>query len=143
MRRLALLSCFLIAAFAGSSQIINTENSRIQSDTVGWLGTAGTTFSFIKNVQEVLNIGANVHLQYKSEKDLYLFLGNYSLLKGNIQTLTNNMFYHLRYNRKLNNVVRWEVFTQWQQNIVTNIELRALLGAGPRFKFYDERKFKL
>ena len=65
------------------------------------------------------------------------------MLKSINQTLSNNMFYHFRYNRKLTKVVRWEAFTQWQQNIVTNIELRALVGTGPRLKLYDEKKLKL
>ena len=37
------------------------ENSRIQSDTTGWKGDVGTSFSFSKNVQEVLNISATMH----------------------------------------------------------------------------------
>ena len=53
------------------------------------------------------------------------------------------MFYHLRYNRKLNKVVRWEAFTQWQQNNITNIDLRFLAGTGPRFKLHESRRLKL
>lgn len=53
------------------------------------------------------------------------------------------MFYHLRYNRKLGKVVRWEVFTQLQQNNVNNIDLRALFGTGPRFKMIESQTFRL
>ena len=48
------------------------------------------------------------------------------LLKGNKQDLTNNLLFHFRYNRKLSEAVRWEVFTQWQQNTITNIDQRFL-----------------
>jgi len=115
----------------------------MQTDTIGWSGSLGTTFSFTKNVQEVLNLSANAHVQYKAGKSLYLFLGDYKLLKGNNKALLNNMFYHLRYNRKLSELVRWEIFNQWQQNAVTGIKLRALFGTGPRFKLHRSERFRL
>ncbi len=144
MVRLNIVLIFLIFSFAASAQlIVNVENSRIHSDTTGWKGNIGTSFSFTKNVQQVLNINAAMHLQYKTQKDLYLLLANYNLLKGNNQEFSNNMFYHLRYNRKFSKVVRWEVFTQMQQNNVNNIELRALFGTGPRFKMIESQTFRL
>jgi hypothetical protein len=94
-------------------------------------------------VHEVVSASANEHLQYKSNRDLYLLLANYNLLKGDRTKLANNMFYHLRYNRKLSNLVRWEVFTQWQQDVIADIGLRILAGTGPRFKLHDSPKFKL
>jgi hypothetical protein len=133
----------LFHQFVCAQLIVNVENSRIQSDTTGWMGSAGTSFSYTQNVQQVLSISANMHLQYKTEKDLYLLLGNYNLLKGDNQQFVNNQFYHLRYNRKLSKVVRWEAFTQWQQNSINNIDLRALLGTGPRFKVHERKRTKL
>jgi len=115
----------------------------MQTDTIGWSGSLGTTFSFTKNVQEVLNLNANAHVQYKTENGLYLFLADYNLLKGDQQELANNMFYHLRYNRRVNNWLRWEVFNQWQQNAVTGIRLRTLFGTGPRFKIHSSERFRL
>src|SRR3954464_7377301 len=92
--RMLLLSLILSVGFTSRAQlIVNVENSRIQSDTTGWKGNVGTAFSFTKNVQEVLNVNAVFHLQYKTQKDLYLLLANYNLLKANSQNFTNNMFY--------------------------------------------------
>jgi hypothetical protein len=143
-KQLIVLILALFLSFYTSAQIIvNVENSRIQSDTTGWKGDAATSFSYTKNVQEILNINASLHLQYKTQKDLYLLLGSYSLLVGNGRQLSNNMFYHVRYNRKLGKVVRWEAFTQLQQNRITNIDLRLLFGTGPRFKCYESNRFKL
>jgi len=122
--------------------IVNIENSRIQSDTTGWKGDVSTSFSLTHNVQQIINFNATVHLQYKSAKDLYLLLANFNYLRGNHQELSNNMFYHLRYNRQLSKIVRWEAFTQWQQNNITNIDLRSLFGTGPRFKVHESAKFK-
>lgn len=144
MIRLVCFFILLIYSSAASSQlIVNVENSRIQSDTTGWKGDVGTSFSFTKNVQQILNINATMHLQYKTEKNLYLLLANYNLLKSNNQQLFNNMFYHLRFNRKLGKVVRWEAFTQWQQNSINNIDLRSLFGTGPRFKMHESKSFRI
>ncbi len=134
---------FLFLSFSGVAQIANIESQRIQSDTIGWFGNLGTSFSLIKNVQQITSFDANAHVEYKTAKDLYLFIADYNLLKSGSQDLTNNMFYHLRYNRKLNKWLRWEVFTQLQQNTITGINLRVLAGTGPRFKIVNTKKIKL
>jgi putative salt-induced outer membrane protein YdiY len=140
-----LLCSLLIAIIHASSfaQVVNIESQRMQSDTTGWLGNFGTNFLFQKNAVEVLNINLNAHVQYKTQKNLYLFLANYNLLKGSGETLTDNLFYHLRYNHKFNAWLRWEVFTQLQQNSVTGIDVRVLTGTGPRFKLHGTKQFAL
>jgi hypothetical protein len=144
MTRILFFILIMLHSYLSSAQlIVNVENSRIQSDTTGWKGDVGTAFSYTKNVQEILNINARMHLQYKTEKDLYLLLANYNLLTSFSQKLLNNMFYHFRYNRKLGKVVRLEAFTQWQQNSINNIDLRAIVGAGPRFKMLDSKRWKI
>jgi len=136
---------FFIAVIhkASFGQIVNTESQRIQSDTTGWLGNIGTSFLLEKNIVQVLNINAMAHMEYKTPKSLYLFLVNFSLLKGSGQTFNNNLFYHLRYNYKISKLLRWEAFTQIQQNSVTGIRLRFLAGTGPRFKIAGTKQLSL
>jgi putative salt-induced outer membrane protein YdiY len=134
MRYIICFFLFTVIHKTSFGQIVNIESQRIQSDTTGWFGNIGTGFLFEKNAIEVININSNAHVEYKSPKSLYLLLVNYSLLEGSGQTLNNNLFYHLRYNYKINKWMRWEVFTQLQQNSVTGIKLRLLAGSGPRFK---------
>ena len=138
--------CSFIIAFihkVSVAQIINTESQRIQSDTTGWFGSVGTSFLFQKNAVQVTNINATAHVEYKTNKDLYLLLVNFALLKGSGQTFSNNLFNHLRYNYKINKWLRWELFTQLQQNSVTGIQLRMLAGTGPRFKLTDTKHISL
>ena len=124
-------------------QIINVENARMQSDTTGWMGSVGALLSLTKNTEEIFLVQLNAHLQYKTQKDLFLILGNYGFLSGSSQNLINNSFIHLRYNRKLNKILRLEFFTQILQNPVTKIDYRILTGAGPRFKLAENKKFRL
>ena len=136
---------FIVFAFSAPSysQVVNIESSRMQSDTTGWMGTAGTSFSFIKNTAKITQINLNAHIQYKSKKDLWLIIGHYGFLKGGGEKFVGNSFAHFRYNRKLNGWLRWEVFTQVQSNYITQIDSRYLLGTGPRFKLADTKVFHL
>mgnify|MGYP003498135403 FL=1 len=124
----------IIAGVPASAQIVNVESRRIQTDTTGWAGSFGGSINLSKNVDKVFSASAFAHLQYKNSKNLYLFLGDYAFLKGAQKKYTDNTFFHLRYNHKFSNLVRWEVFTQLQTNKITKIDSRFLAGTGPRFK---------
>ncbi len=142
--RIILLYLFFIAATTClHAQVVNIESSRMQSDTVGWMGSAGAGFELVKTTQKTTQINLRAHLQYKTQKDLWLILGNYRFLKTGGQNFIKNVFGHLRYNRKLNSWLRWEIFGQAQNNYVTKIKSRYLLGTGPRFKLADNRFFHL
>lgn len=125
---------FLLTAACAGAQIVNVESRRIQTDTTGWAGSFGGNISLAKNVEKVFSAGGFAHLQYKNSKNLYLFLGDYSFLKGSGKKYTDNTFFHLRYNHKFSNLLRWEVFTQLQTNKITKISSRFLAGTGPRLK---------
>ena len=125
------------------AQIVNVESKRLKSDTTGWLGSVGTSFKLENSAVKVINIEAEAHLEYKAKRSLYLFLINYALLKGEGTTFQNNLFYHLRYNYKVNNFLRWEAYTQMQQNNIAGIKSRFLVGTGPRFKLSGTDKLAL
>ncbi len=144
MRRtiISLLFFFCMSPFL-RSQIVNIESSRMQSDTVGWMGSAGTNFNFVKNTDKITQINLRAHIQYKGKKDLWLLLGHYGFLKGGNTKFIGYSFGHVRYNRKLNKWLRWEAFTQAQNNYITQIDRRYLVGTGPRFKIADTKVFHL
>ncbi len=145
MRHLSFCIAILLFLFPvqGNSQVINIESSRIQSDTTGWQGSAGASFASIKNTQEIMLMNIEAHLQYKSQKGLWLFLADYGFLKGGPNKYISNSFAHIRYNHKVTKSLRWEVFSQVQSNLITFIRSRFLLGTGPRFKILSEEKFRL
>lgn len=137
------LSFFLLTASTLHSQVVNVESSRMQSDSLGWKGSAGASFNYIKNTFKVTQINVRSHLQYKAKKDIWLILGQYGFLKGGIEKFVRNSFAHLRYNRKINPWLRWEAFAQAQNNYITRIDSRFLIGTGPRFKLADTKRFHL
>lgn len=116
-----------------SAQIVNIESSRMQSDTVGWMGSIGTAFSLAQNTEKIFQTNLEAHLQYKTSNDqgLWLILGNFGLLKIGSNRFQSDGLFHLRYNRKWNEWLRWEFFGQYQNNVITQIDSRILLGTGP------------
>jgi hypothetical protein len=116
----------------------------MQSDTIGWMGGAGLAMSLTQNTSKIFGMDAETHLQYKTSNDrgLWLILGNYNFLKiGKTQNISN-YYMHLRYNRKINEWLRWEIFSQYMNNDVTQIDSRLLLGTGPRFKLIKTKFFR-
>jgi hypothetical protein len=96
-----------------------------------------------RNTTQIVTVDLEAHVQYKTQKDLWLLLADYGFLKGGGQKYLSNSFAHLRYNRKINKVLRWEAFAQAQNNYITQIKHRFLVGTGPRFKIFSAKTFKM
>jgi putative salt-induced outer membrane protein YdiY len=127
------------------AQIVNIERQRISTDTSGWFGHAMGSFAGSKTTKSILAVAGSTLLEYKSPStnDLWLLITEISLIKSDSEKFSNSGFGHLRYNRKLGNVVRWELFTQIQYNSLTKIDQRILGGTGFRFKLtpYENARF--
>jgi len=145
--RLIILAFGILFASNVNAQIVNIERQRISTDSTGWFGHAGATFAGSRTTKSILAIASNTLLEYKSKstKDLWLFITELSLIKSASEKFANSGFSHLRYNRKLGNAIRWELFTQIQYNKLTKINNRILGGTGLRFKLtqYEQARFYL
>jgi hypothetical protein len=135
----------IIFSLHSHAQIVNIENARMQSDTVGWMGSVGAAVSLAQNTIKIFQAGVEAHVQYKTSNDkgLWLILGNHNFLKAGSNRFVSDDLLHLRYNRKVNEWMRWELFGQYQNNEVTQIDSRMLMGTGPRFKLVKRKNFKL
>lgn len=144
MKRFAFLVVLsLHANLACAQMIINAEESRFRTDSMGWTGTASIGFTFNKETNATYRFAAESQLQHKSKKNLWLILGKYSFLEAGSSRFVNRGFVHLRYNRKLGSIFRWEIFNQLQTNRVLKVDKRYLAGTGPRIKFLDSEKLRL
>jgi hypothetical protein len=136
-KSLLYLAVFLLLLFkysAVNAQISNVEAQRIQTDTTGWAGSFGGSFNLTKNAIRIFSAKAFAAIQFKAPKNTYLLLGNYGYLKTHRRKLVNNAFIHFRFDHKFTNLIRWEFFIQDQNNEITKIDRRFLIGTGPRFK---------
>lgn len=134
---------FIITQVQG--QIVNIERQRIVSDSAGWLGQVGLNFAGQRNTVSFLLLATTGVVEYKSKntKDFWLLITELNFLSAEGLKFNNTGFGHLRYNRKVSNSIRWEFFSQAQYNGITKINMRGLLGTGPRFKLtpYERAKF--
>ena len=135
--------CFIYSHGTIAQVIVNIEQKRIVTDTLGWAGSANLGFQLNKNTERQLALSSSAHLQYKSAKSLYLLLGNVSFVEAGDEQYVNAGFAHFRHNRKFGKVVRSEAFAQYQYNTILQVDQRILLGAGPRLKLLSSEKFTL
>ncbi|MCC6307306.1 MAG: DUF481 domain-containing protein [Chitinophagaceae bacterium] len=143
--RIILFVIVLMTKLNAKSQIINVESARMQSDTVGWMGSFGAAFSITKNTSQIFGAYADAQLQYKTSNDqgIWMILGNLNFLKVAKSRFVSDGMAHLRYNKKVNEWLRWEFFGQFQNNDITQIDSRILAGTGPRFKLMKLPTFRL
>jgi len=130
-----LVLLFLQTAFA---QILNVESQRIAQDSTGWAGKADLSFNLTSNNDQVFDLNATLHLQFKSGKNTYLLLGGAGMIRAGEDDFDNSGHAHFRYNRSLNPWLTLEAFVQGQYNRVLMIDHRELVGVGPRFSLVSK-----
>ncbi len=141
MKRIFLIAS-LIIVYKVQSQIINTESFRIVTDTTGWVGKAELNINYAKNIIRILQIQNNIHVQYKTEKHLFMFVNKIGFQSVDKSDFVNNGIQHFRYNYKFKPKVSLEFFLQNQYNAISKIKYRRLIGFGSRFKFGKSEKYK-
>lgn len=141
MRHLVLI-ILLFTTSLTSAQILNAESLRKVTDTSGFSGTTTLKFALKRTTNDFLTFGSTIHLQYKMNKNLYLFKNDISFQKIEGEKLDNSGISHIRYNHRFHPRIAWEVFAQGQYNKVSLVDFRALLGTGPRFKLTESENYK-
>ncbi len=125
------------------SQIINVESLRKVTDTSGWSGNTSFNFSLTKNTNTLIRLNNTIHVQYKMNRDLVLFINHLGFERAGGQSFINNGSQHLRYNHKITDRFVWEGFVQSQYNSIAKIKFRGLVGSGARYKLLGQDKYRL
>ena len=140
--RILLVLCSLFFGISGAAQILNAESLRKVTDTSGWSGSMSANFALKRNVNDFLEFGSDIHIQYKMSKHLVLLKNDIKFQKIEGNKFENSGITHIRHNYRFAPRVAWEVFVQGQYNKVNLVKFRALLGTGPRFKITHSEKYK-
>lgn len=141
-KTLVTLLILLPISFISHSQIVNVESLRQVSDSSKWSGSASLDIALIENRRSIFRLTNRLRLQYKTKKSLYLFINDINLQKIDDNSLVNRGIQHLRYNRTLNQSLKFEAFTQSQYDAISNIDFRGLIGAGLRYNLYKNENYK-
>ena len=140
MSKLSCLVFFL--SLTGFSQVVNVETLRKVSDSSKWTGSASLDISLIKNRNNIFRMANKAHVQYNDQTNLWLFVNDLNFQKIEDDDLINRGTQHLRYNRKISERIKWEVFGQAQYDAISQINFRGLIGTGPRIKISKSEDYR-
>jgi hypothetical protein len=142
MKKYFLSYFLLLFPLFSIAQIVNIEAKRklINTDTTGWFGSTDLGFNLNENGKTVLTLTANATIEYLNDKNRWLSLTNYRVVRAEGQDFVNQGFQHIRYNRDWTEKVTWEVFGQAQYDERLTLRFRGLLGTGPRFQLIENEK---
>ena len=130
--------------------VINTEALRLTADTQRIQGTLGFDFGMSRNKSgRFLRPGLRTRIEFHPKASRYMFLAEYAMTaftdieaEGQPKQLFNNRgFAHFRYNRDLNSYITWEAFTQYQFDLVQEIDRRILIGTGCRWTLANKSEY--
>ncbi len=135
-KRCLLLLLFCLHQCFLSAQIVNIEERRITStnDSTYWYGSLRLGANISKVKDQVLQFRSTGHVQYKKGKSLTLLLLDGNFLRAGGKEFQEAAFSHLRFNYKIKDWLVTETYGQAQVNKLLLIRLRALAGAGLRFR---------
>lgn len=140
--RLILLIISLFPLFS-NAQIVNIEAKRINADSAGWYGTVSAGMDVNKFDKWILNVKADVNIEYLHKKSLILFISNARMIKAGNTDFVNSAFQHIRYNYSLQKRITAEAFTQIQYNALLKVKNRFLLGGGARWTLVEGKNAKI
>lgn len=131
-------SIFLLAVFISGNAfaITNVEGVRLKEEGNIFSGSVGASFEGRSGDKDTDERGFNFRLDATKEANNILTLYDKKLEKYNNTISSDEEYAHLRYTRKLMDVVSVEVFSQRETDRFLLMDLRALNGAGLRFNLH-------
>ncbi|MFW5725648.1 MAG: DUF481 domain-containing protein [Bacteroidota bacterium] len=125
------------------AQLVNVEKRRKEAKS-GFQGHIDLNLALTQNTRQIFETGTTAHVQYHHDRHTILILNNINFMRVEGDDLINHGFQHLRYNYTLGKgFTTAEIFTQHQYNSIRLLKQRFLLGAGPRFRIYENETLGL
>ncbi len=131
------------SALLSHAQVVNTEKLRLDKKEKGIYGEANLDLGLARNrAGQTVRLGAGARLELRRSNHRWMLLGAYNLTQFNDvdepgtapKNFADNGFGHLRHNRRINSWLTWEAFAQAQYDRIQQIDLRLLVGTGPRLR---------
>ena len=146
----AALSCFalsLLLALAAvprpaGAQIVNTLEG-FEAEERGWSGALGGSLRGTGGNSEVFDVATDARAQYQNERQRWRALFGYAFTRSDGEDEAEELFVHLRHNRRFAPWLRSLAFAQVQRNPFQRLQSRLLLGAGARFELVRAERARL
>lgn len=135
--------CFVLVLLITGIVQVNTSRAQVNTekmrafDVDGFATTLGGDVLIESGNSDLFEIGLNARFDYRRDRHYTFLAGELRYGEEGGATFKNRSFGHLRYNYR---IVRWltgEAFTQLQQDGFKLLQLRVLVGGGPRFRYVD------
>jgi hypothetical protein len=127
-----------------SAQLVNIESLRKANDSVRFVFNIDLSAQYKENNNnKQTEFDTDLRIVYRSKnfKNHLFFAAQYQYNHTNQTDINNKVLMHLRYNRIIKPRFRLEWFSQFQHDKVLAIDIRQLLGLGPRIKIIDHNNF--
>jgi hypothetical protein len=143
------LACAAIAAISITSLSptawgqVNVEPLREQIEESGFGARVRASVTTLAGNTRGVVFGGGGLLGFRSSRHLAYFdvAGDYTSMNSVVSVA--KWFAHARHNYELARLLAWEVFGQLESDRFRRVQLRELLGTGPRFTLLDEEAFRL
>lgn len=139
-----LLFILLSLTVCGKSQIVRIDSDQEMPDSVNWAGSVDLNINSVKNNNQFfrLAIGSDIKHRFKKKNKL-LSTNSLNYVFAGANNFENRGHQHLRYQRKLDSLCSFELFTQIQFDHLLKINLRYLNGTGMRLNLVNKPKNKI
>ncbi len=125
----------------GYNQIVNIESLRKNpSDTIPLHFRIEASAALNKNTKSIFWMNFGADFQWKAKDHVWLSVTDLNFNRSDGETLLNEGFQHLRYNRNVSKVFDFETFIQGQYNEAIKLRVRGLLGMGGRFQLINKEQ---
>ncbi|MFT3884270.1 MAG: DUF481 domain-containing protein [Flavobacteriales bacterium] len=141
--RSALTLLAFLSVWCAHAQVVNIEGRRFLNDTVPWAGYTNFRFNVAESEQRSLNLGFNGAVQYINGRDRWFFINDLAFSQVEANEFQNTGYQHLRYNYRYDRLWTGEAYAQAQYNKPLRLDLRLMLGAGPRLKALDTKRVRV
>ena len=131
-----LLLAIMAMPCASAHAQVNTENMRSR-DVEGFATSFGSDLLVESGNADLFEIGLSTRFDYRRNRHYTFLMGRLRYGEEGGATFKNRAFGHLRYNYQLTPWLVGEAFTQLQEDGFKLLQLRVLVGAGPRFRYVD------
>lgn len=125
------------------AQVVNIEGRRFLNDTVPWTGFVNFRFHVAESGQRSLNMGLGGAVQFIDGRDRWFFINDLSFSQVEDNEFRNTGYQHLRYNLHHDSLWTGEAYAQAQYNKPLRLDLRLMLGAGPRLRMLHTKRVQL
>lgn len=132
--RNALLLLAMFRCAVACAQVVNIEQARVNSDSIGW--NVGLDLNFFRQEfdDDLTTLTGRFSAQKKDARVFLLVLSEAGYSRSQTEVFTDYKMGHVRASVKVNPRIRWEVFAQAQDNKPLGIRFRSLTGTGPRIR---------